>query len=258
MKRARALLVLLAAAVACPASAQTMLDQEQRLIQIHSLLLDLSAVQAPGALGPGQLSLGLEIIGIPHIDGTTGGKVQITASDRTSVFPRPRFALGLPAPESFHTFVGLSYIPPIAINGVSTNYIALEGGIAWVPGPLSVGLRARGLYALSKSPVTDPSTKDTLETWGFGGDLSGGYRFDLGPVSLTPYAGVGVVSVDGRFTVTSDAVVLASQYTGVTLEAGLRLLMFRNWVVVAEVDSYPGRLVHASLLLAFQFDVWGK
>jgi hypothetical protein len=258
MKRARALLVLLAAAGAGPASAQTMLDQEQRLIQIHSLLLDLPPVQAPGALGPGQLSLGLEIIGIPHIDGTTGGKVQITASDRTSVFPRPRFALGLPAPEGFHTFVGLSYVPPIAINGVSTNYIALEGGIAWVPGPLSVGLRAHGLYALSESPVTDPSTRDTLETWGFGGDLSGGYRFDLGPVSLTPYAGVGVVHVDGRFTVTSDAVVLASQYTGVTLEAGLRLLMFKNWVVVAEVNSYPGRLVHASLLLAFQFDVWGK
>jgi hypothetical protein len=34
--------------------------------------------------------------------------------------------------------------------------------------------------------------------------------------------------------------------------------MFGNWVVVAEVDSYPGRLVHPSLLLAFQFDVWGK
>lgn len=235
-----------------------MLDQEQRLIEIHSLLLALSPVQAPGALGPGQLSLGLELIGIPYIDGTTGGKVQITASDRTRVFPRPRIALGLPAPEDFHTFVGLSYIPPIAINGVSTNCIALEGGIAWVPGSLAVGLRAHGLYALSKSPVTDPSTKDTLETWELGGDLSAGYRFDLGPVSLTPYAGLGVVSLDGRFTVTSDAVVLTSQYTGLSLEAGLRLLLFRNWNIVAEVDAYPGRLVHMSVLLAFQFDAWGQ
>jgi hypothetical protein len=256
MRRARSLLVLLAATAAGPASAQTMLDQEQRLIEIHSLLLALSPVQAPGALGPGQLSLGLELIGIPYIDGTTGGKVQITASDRTRVFPRPRVALGLPAPEDFHTFVGLSYIPPIAINGVSTNCIALEGGIAWVPGSLAVGLRAHGLYALSKSPVTDPSTKDTLETWEFGGDLSSGYRFDLGPVSLTPYAGLGVVSLDGRFTVTSDAVVLTSQYTGLSLEAGLRLLMFKNWNIVAEVDAYPGRLVHMSVLLAFQFDAW--
>src|SRR5512137_1077813 len=131
MKRARALLMILFAAGAGPASAQTMLDQEQRLIQIHSLLLDLPPVQAPGALGPGQLSLGLEIIGIPRIDGTTGGKVQITASDRTRVFPRPRVALGLPAPDGFRTFVGLSYIPPIPINGVSTNYFGLEAGIAY-------------------------------------------------------------------------------------------------------------------------------
>src|SRR5512137_1007830 len=129
MKRARALLMILFAAGAGPASAQTMLDQEQRLIQIHSLLLDLSPVQAPGAFVPGELSLGLELIGIPHIDGTTGGKVQITASDRTPLFPRPRIALGLPAPEGFRTFVGLSYIPPIPINGVSTNFGALEGGI---------------------------------------------------------------------------------------------------------------------------------
>ncbi len=77
-------------------------------------------------------------------------------------------------------------------------------------------------------------------------------------MSLTPYAGLGVVYLDGRFTVTSDAVVLTSQYTGLSLEAGLRLLMFKNWVVVAEVNAYPGRLVHGSLLFAFQFDVWGK
>jgi hypothetical protein len=253
----RALWILLAVAAAGPASAQTMLDQEQRLIQIHSLLLDLPPVQAPGALSPGQLSLGLELIGIPYIDGTTGGKVQITASDRTRIFPRPRIALGLPAPDGFRTFVGLSYIPPIPINGVSTNYVALEAGIAYAPGELAIGLRGHGVYAFSKSPVTDPATKDTLETWEFGADLSAGYRFDLGPVSLTPYAGAGVVYLDGHFTVTSDGVVLDSQYTGLSLEAGLRLVIVKHWEVVAEVDAYPGRLVHVGVLLGYAFNLWG-
>lgn len=252
--RALAASLLLVAAV--PATAQTMLDQELRLIQIHSLLLDLTPAQAPGALAPGELSLGLELIGIPYIDGTTGGKVQITASDRTRVFPRPRFALGLPAPEGFRTFVGLSYIPPIPINGVSTHYGALEAGIAWVPGAATVGLRGYVLVASSRAPVTDPDTRDTLDTFEVGGNLSAGYRFDLGPVSLTPYAGPGVVYLDGRFTVTSDDYVLESQYTSLTLNAGVRMLLARHWEAVVEVNGYPGRLVHVNVLLGYAFGLW--
>ncbi|MEY2667889.1 MAG: hypothetical protein RJA59_527 [Pseudomonadota bacterium] len=254
MKTLASLLLLWAAT---PALAQTMLDQEQRLIQIHSLLLDLSPAQAPGALAPGQLSLGLELIGIPYIDGTTGGKVQITASDRTRIFPRPRVALGLPAPEGFRTFVGLSYIPPISINGVSTNFGALEGGIAWAPGAATVGLRGYVLLASSRAPVTDPDTRDTLDTFEVGGNLSAGYRFDLGPVSLTPYAGLGVVYLDGKFTVTSDDYVLTSQYTSLTLNAGLRTVLVRHWEAIVEVNAYPGRLVHVSVQLAYTFGLWG-
>jgi hypothetical protein len=138
---ARALAALAALAAAAPAAAQTMLDQEERLIQIHSLLLDLPPAQAPGALLEGQLGVGLELVGIPYIDGTTGGKVQITASDRARIFPRPRLSLGLPAPDGFRAFVGLAYIPPIPINGVAVHYGALEGGMAWTPGPFALGER---------------------------------------------------------------------------------------------------------------------
>jgi len=81
------------------ARAQTMLDQEERLIEIHSLLIALQPGNAPGAYRAGELSLGLELIVIPPIDGITGGKRQITASDQTPVFPRPRLAIGLPAPR---------------------------------------------------------------------------------------------------------------------------------------------------------------
>jgi hypothetical protein len=256
MVRLRALLVLLAVAAAGTARGQTMLDQEQRLIDIHSLLLDLPPVQAPAALAPGQLSLALELIGIPYIDGTTGSKTQITASDRTRVFPRPRVALGLPAPEGFASFVGFSYIPPIALNGVSTNYFAAEAGFGWTPGPMALGLRGHFVYAFSRSPVTDPNTRDTLETLVGGIDLGFGWRFDLGPVALTPYVGAGFVSLGGTFTVTADGYVLRSTYTGVALQAGLRVLLAKHWQLVGELDAYPGRLVHGSLSLGGVIDLW--
>jgi hypothetical protein len=256
--RVRALVVIAALAVSAPAAGQTMLDQEERLIQIHSLLLDLSSVQAPGALQEGQLGVGLELVGIPYIDGTTGGKVQITASDRIRIFPRPRLSLGLPAPEGFRAFVGLSYIPPIPINGVAVHYGAVEAGLAWTPGAFALGLRGHLLYAVTNSPVTDPSTKDTLQTLEGGGNLSAGWRFELGPVSLTPYAGLGVVSLQGTFTVTSDGTVLRSGYTGLSLEAGLRLLVVKHWEAVVELDAYPGRLTHVSVMLGYDFDLWGR
>src|SRR5512141_1981072 len=145
------------------ARAQTMLDQELRLIDIHDLLLDLPPVQAPGALRSLELDVGVEAITIPSIDGTTGGKRQITASDHTPVFPRPRLMLGLPAPEGFRTFAGISYIPPITVQDVNTHFAALEAGIAYAPGPLALGVRGHAVYAFSRSPVTDPAARDTLE-----------------------------------------------------------------------------------------------
>jgi len=57
------------------ARAQTVLDQQQRLIEIHSLLLALQPDNAPGAYRPGEISLGVEVIGIPTITGQTGGKI---------------------------------------------------------------------------------------------------------------------------------------------------------------------------------------
>ena len=47
------------------AGAQTMLDQEQRLIEVHSLLVDMGPLNAPGAYRERDLSLGLEVIVIP-------------------------------------------------------------------------------------------------------------------------------------------------------------------------------------------------
>ena len=138
------------------ARAQTMLDQQQRLIEIHSLLLDLPPGDGPGAYQPGELSLGVEIIGIPTINGQTGGKIQMTASDRTFAFPRPRVALGLPAPDGFRAFVGVSYIPPITILEINEHFLGLEGGLAWVAeGPWAVGIRAHALVSRAQTSVTE-------------------------------------------------------------------------------------------------------
>ncbi len=236
------------------APAQTMLDQEQRLIDIHCLLLDLPAVQAPGALEPWRWNLALEAIAVPEIDGTTGTKVQLTASDRTRVFPRPRLALGLPAPEGFRAFVGASYVPPLQFREASVHEIALEAGFAWVPSAFRAGLRAHGAYAYSVAPVTDPSTRDTLETWVYGAELSAGWAFALGTgFDLQPYAGAGVVGLHGRFRVQSDGNVLQSSYTGPSLQAGVRLLLGGAWEGVAEVDGYPSRLVHPNFRVGYVF-----
>lgn len=253
--RARALLAVAVAVCATPGAvrAQTMLDQERRLIDIHSLLLDLPPLQAPAALARGTLDASLEAVTIPHIDGTTGSKRQITASDRTPLFPRPRAMLGLPAPAGFLAFAGVALIPPIAIREVSTSYAAAEAGLGFAPGVLRAGLRGHALYARSTSPVTDPTTRDVLETREWGADATIGTHLELSAFALEPYAGGGVVSLRGRFRVTSDGTVLRSAHTGAALQAGLRAVFRSRWELVTEVDAYPGRLVHTDIRAGYLF-----
>jgi hypothetical protein len=247
------------AAFAGSARAQTMLDQEERLIEIHSLLVALPPPGAPGAYRPGEVSLGLEIIGIPPINGQTGGKVQFTASDHTPLYPRLRLAVGLPAPDGYRAFAGLAYIPPITFRDVSSHQGALEAGIAWVPeGPLTAGIRGHVLVARSKSPVTERDTLDTLDNFEYGADVSAGYRLDLGLASITPFAGVGVTHVSGDFTVTSDNYVLTSRTTNVGFTGGLQLFAGHNIEGVAELLVFPGRLVHPGFRLAWAFDPFQK
>jgi hypothetical protein len=253
--RWRSLSALLLLCGAAPAGAQTMLDQEQRLIELHSLLVALPALQPPGALRVGEASVGLELVTIPTIDGTTGGKTQITASDRTRVFPRPRVAVGLPAPGALRAFAGAAYIPPVELNRVSSHLGAAEGGLAWSHERWAVGLRAQAFYATSLSPVTDLHTRDTLRTFGFGADLSVAARLDLWPGTVTPYLGVGATRVDGRFRVTSDGEVLTSRSTEPTLDAGVRLLAAARLEAVAELVAYPGRMVHPSFRIAWVPDL---
>lgn len=258
-RAALALAILLAAAAGAPApaAAQTMLDQELRLVEVHSLLVALPALAPPGAWRGGQYSAGLEVVTIPVIDGTTGGKVQITASDQTRAFPRPRLALGLPVGGSWRAFVGAAYVPPVEINQVSSHQGAAEAGLAWARGPLAIGLRGQLVYATSRSPVTEPDTRDTLRTIVAGADLSVGRDLALPFGTLTPWVGAGLARVDGRFRVLSDGALLTSRTTRGSLTAGLRLVTLRHLEAAAEVVAYPGRLVHPNLRVAWTGDLLG-
>jgi len=249
MRPARIACMVLAAAGA--ARAQTMLDQEERLIEIHSLLVAVGPLNAPGAYRNRELSLGLEVVGIPAIDGTTGGKRQFTASDRTPVYPRVRLALGLPAPEDFRASVGLAYIPPIQLWDVRSHLAALEAEIAYAPGPLAAGVRGHVLLARSTSPVTDPATRDTLDNFEFGANVAAGYRLDFAPASVTPYVSIGLTRAVGIFRVTSDGYELTSRTTNPGLNAGVRLFARQRFEAVADFAIFPGRLVHPSFRVAW-------
>jgi hypothetical protein len=249
--RGRSLLALLLAGLAGPALGQTMLDQEERLIELHSLLLALPALEAPGALAPLQARFGFEVVGVPLIDGTTGTKTQITASDRTRVIPRLRGAIGLPLGGDWRAFAGVGWIPPVEINRASSSMLGLEAGLSWSSGPFAAGLRLHGAWADSKSPVTDPATLDRLVTRIGGGELRAGWRFEFGPVGLAPYAGLGAARVDGTFTVTSDGYVLTSRSTDLAVSAGIQLVVLGQFEAVAELIAWPGLLVHPGLSLAW-------
>jgi hypothetical protein len=254
-------LALLIALIGGAARAQTIVDQEQRLIQIHSLLVALDPETSPGAYRPGELSLGVELIVIPSIDGSVGNNKRLTASDQTPVFPRPRLAIGLPAPQDFRAFVGVSYIPPIEINDVSSHQGAVELGYAWAPpGPLTIGLRGYALFAESKSPVTDLTKKsrDTLDSFDVGGEVSAGYTFELGPGSVTPFAGAGLTYVNGNFRVTTDHDLLTANSVNPVINAGVRVYSKLGIEALAELMVVPGVLIHPVFGLAWTPDFFAK
>lgn len=235
-------LVPLALLVALPALGQDVTGREERLVDIHSLLLDLPPIDAPGALEPWQLALSLELATIPPISGDVGPKREITASDHARLFPRPRLALGLPAPPGFRAFLGAAYIPPVEIAGISVNSLGAEAGIAWVDGPLRVGLRAHGVVARALSPVSAPYVRDRLSVAEGGWDVGAGWELRLGSLSLTPYAGMGQVWSRGDFRSSVDGGTVHSRRTSVAIDAGARALLLDHWEGAVEYSAYPGRL----------------
>jgi hypothetical protein len=247
----RSLLVLLWVLAALPARGQDVYSREQRLVDIHALLLDLPPLNAPGAYAPGYLDLGLEVAAIPPISGDVGPLREITASDQARLFPRLRLALGLPAPAGFRIFVGGGYIPPVEINRITVNSLGGEAGIAYVNGALRIGLRGHGVLAHALSPVSAPNVRDRLKVADGGWDVSAGYELHLGKLSLTPYAGAGQVWSKGDFRSSVDGGTIHSTHAGATFQAGARALLFDHWEAVLEYSVYPGRVWSPRLRLGY-------
>jgi hypothetical protein len=114
-----------------------------------------------------------------------------------------------------------------------------------------VGVRAHLVLARSRSPVTDPSTRDTLDSLEYGADLSAGYQLEYGAMSFAPYASAGLVRLAGDFHVESDGFLLTSRSTDVVLAAGLRVTTPWHVSVTAALAAFPGRLVHPGFTLAW-------
>jgi len=250
--------ILLASASAGPALGQDVYRRQQHLLDEHALLIDLPPVEAPGALSPGQLDLGLEVVGIPAISGSTGNpnEREITISDRARVFPRPRLSLGLPAPPGFRAMVGLGYVPPIEIEHVTLDLAAAEAEVAFTPGALRLGLRGHLVYGEARAPVTSPSLRDRLSVGELGWEASAGYELRAGRFSLTPYAGAGQVLLDGHFRSSVDGGTVKSRYAGAALHTGARLLYHDHWEAAAEWSLYPGRLSHPRLRVGYVLGLW--
>ena len=226
-----------------------MLDQEQRLIEIHSLLLACRRSRRPGRCAPASWRLGAGADRHPvhrrhhrrrrrRSPPPTGPGCSRALGSR---WGSPRRMTSGPSSASRTS-------RPSAINGVSTNYIAARGGHRVDARPsrrwrcaVTTSTRCRG----PPSPIRTPGTRSTparaAPTWG----SVAGSTSSRCPSRLTLERGS--CRSSGNFTVTSDGYVLHSSYTGVALQAGLRVLMDGHWQVVGEVDAYPGRLVHASL-----------
>lgn len=247
-----ALLSLLAAA---PARAQDVTGREQRLVDIHALLLDLPPVDAPGAFAPGEVDLGVELATIPVIDGNVGPKRELTASDHARLYPRPRLALGLPAPSGFRAFLGAAYIPPVEINQITVGSLAGEAGLAYAVGSLRLGLRGHAVDARALSPVSAPDVRDRLRVRVLGWDVSAGYSLRLGKLSLTPYAGAGQVWSRGDFRSSVDGGTVHSTYTGPAFNAGARMVFRDHWEGVVEYSVYPGRLWNPRFRVGYVVDL---
>ena len=238
--RIAALAALLLAAL--PAGAQDVTGNEEHLVDLHALLLDLPAIDAPGAFRSGELNLALEVTDIPVIDGDVGPKTELTASDHARAYPRFRLALGLPAPSGFRAFVGAAYVPPVEINRVTVNSPAVEAGFAWVNGPLRIGLQGHGVWARVLSPVSSPDVRDELTVTEGGWDLRAGYEFRMKRLAITPYAGAGQVYSSGHFRSSVDGGIVDSTHSGAAYSAGARLLYRDHWEGVVEYSVYPGML----------------
>jgi hypothetical protein len=209
-------------------SAQVLLDSTDNLdfdrpeawaMQYFSSVNLMTGFGPPQALPAGAVVVGLEVDWIPSLSeaeqrvGFNGTKSEDL--DRTSVFGRPRVAVGLPGQFALEA----SYLPPIDISGVEPDLVALALSRRLpTTRKIDSGLRLTlqrgsfsGDFTCSAREIESgpnefgcevPSDDEmTLETASL--ELSVARR-GAGESSLTPYASLAVTAMDLEFQVRAD------------------------------------------------------
>ena len=160
-----------------------MLDQEQRLIEIHSLLVALPALQAPGALAP-LAGRGSAWRSSPSRSSTAPPAARPSSPPPTSPAPSRgcarRWACRWAAPGAPS--------PGWATSRPSRSTRSAPTCSAWRPAPAWSARPVRGRASACtasgptrRSPVTDPATRDQLVTRIGGADLSAAWRLRARP-----------------------------------------------------------------------------
>lgn len=259
----------LAACIPTVSSTQVLLDGTDSLdfdrpeawaMQYFASLNVLTGFGPPQELSPGTVVVGFEVDSVPSLDerelrvGFNGTKTEDI--NRTSVFGRPRVAVGLAG----NFILEGSYLPPIDISGVEPDLMALALSRPLPPTQnLNMGLRIalqHGTFSgdftcsadeIAKGPNTfgcevpsdDEMTVDTstLE-FAISRRLGDGERF-------APYASVAVSYMDLDFQVRADyrglndRTRLVASGTTYSVAAGLARHVGERWRWAGEVFYSP-------------------
>lgn len=193
-------------------------SHEAQVFAALSVPLTFSLVEAPAAVVPGAVRLGLEVTYIPGIDSEIRtpticrpGKGPEN-TDLLFALPRPRVSVGLPA----GLLLQASWVPPVRVNGVRANLIGLSLQRSFPLGleAASLTVRGHGTFGLIEAPITcdDEALEDPTSEC-FQGTLSedryhpnifgaeGVVSWSLAHGEVCPFVGGGLNILHPRFQV---------------------------------------------------------
>lgn len=224
------------------ASAVTFDQQAERLQLINSYLLDFRPAQGPVLSRDNGIEVGFDLIPVPSIDSRVGAKDEPV--EPPEIIPRPR--------ARYHSesgmVLGLSYIPPVELDGYAASLGAVEAGFRFPLGNWRMGLRAYAMDGEVDGPVTDPVISDDFQITNYGGDGLFGLQIGF----WLPYLGAGRGKTSSTLTIKSDGVKLKAERSYSYFMAGLTVDMgiLRFTLEQSSTDSV---LDHFTLSLSLVF-----
>lgn len=239
-----ALAAVLTMTAAAPAASQTIIDEVEELdwdrpeawaMKYFNSVSLLTGLGPPRAREPWTFELGLELDSLPQLSeeqrrvGFGGTKVEDI--NRVPLFFRPRLTVGLPARWS----LDLSYVPPVEVEGVSSQLLALalerpvlESG-TWVIGVRVFGQTGRleGDFTCSEADASyPPGSPNNL----YGCEAPSNDRLRLDHLGVALTGGVEVRATDFHFGAAATFMDMEFQVDALTSgELDHSLLLADGW-----------------------------